>query len=396
MPASAPRADQRAVSSDGLGLYVHWPFCRTICPYCDFNVRRAGAIDQTRWARALLADLDHAAERAVGRRLDSLYFGGGTPSLMPAATVAAVIDRAADRFAIDPGLEISLEANPSSADTGAFAAFRDAGVNRLSLGVQALADDALAMLGRDHDAAEARTAIDAAHAAFPRVSFDLIYARPGQTPAAWRRELGEGLTLAGGHISLYQLTIEPETAFARARDRGSLAVPGTDAVAGLYEVAQEMCEAAGLPAYEVSNHAALGHESRHNLGYWRYDEYLGIGPGAHGRLIENGSRQALEQIRRPDAWLAAVERAGHGTGDSTRLTPAEQASELLLMGLRLAEGVSLARFHAIAGITFDAFAPPKQLARLEAEGLVVREDGYLRVTRNGRSVLDGVVQALLP
>ena len=378
-----------------LGLYVHWPFCRAICPYCDFNVERARDVDQARWRRALLAAIDDAAARTPGRRVASLFFGGGTPSLMPAPTVAAVVDRVADRFGFDDEPEITLEANPNSAEARAFAALRAAGVTRLSLGVQALDDAALKWLGRDHTAAEARRALATARALFPRVGFDLIYARPGQTAAAWRAELGQAVELAAGHISLYQLTIEAGTAFGRAQARGRLVLPEADDAAGLYEVAQEVCGAAGLRGYEVSNHAASGHESQHNLRYWRYQEYLGIGPGAHGRLVEDGKRWAEEQVRAPAAWLSAVETAGHGRGRREALSAADQATEMLMMGLRLSEGISLADFRAVTGGDLNAFVSAPQLAALETAALLTREDGRLRATIRGRAVLDGVVGALL-
>jgi len=378
-----------------LGLYVHWPFCRAICPYCDFNVERVRDVDQARWRRALLAAIDDAAARTPGRRVDSLFFGGGTPSLMPAPTVAAVVDRVADRFGFDDEPEITLEANPNSAEARAFAALRAAGVTRLSLGVQALDDAALKWLGRDHTAAEARRALATARALFPHVGFDLIYARPGQTVTAWRAELGQAVELAAGHISLYQLTIEAGTAFGRAQARGRLVIPEADDAAGLYEIAQEVCGAAGLRGYEVSNHAAPGHESQHNLRYWRYQEYLGIGPGAHGRLVEDGKRWAEEQVRPPAAWLRAVETVGHGRARREALSAADQATEMLMMGLRLNEGISLADFRAVTGGDLNAFVSAPQLAALETAALLTRQDGRLRATIRGRAVLDGVLGALL-
>ena len=392
MPASRC-AESRTLGA--LGLYVHWPFCRAICPYCDFNVERARDVDQARWRRALLAAIDDAAARTPGRRVDSLFFGGGTPSLMPAPTVAAVVDRVADRFGFGDEPEITLEANPNSAEARAFAGLRAAGVTRLSLGVQALDDAALKWLGRDHTAAEARRALATARALFPRVGFDLIYARPGQTAAAWRAELGQAVELAAGHISLYQLTIEAGTAFGRAQARGRLVIPEADDAAGLYEIAQEVCGAAGLRGYEVSNHAAPGHESQHNLRYWRYQEYLGIGPGAHGRLVEDGKRWAEEQVRASTAWLSAVETTGHGRARREALSAADQATEMLMMGLRLSEGISLADFRAVTGGDLNAFVSAPQLAALETAALLTREDGRLRTTIRGRAVLDGVLGALL-
>ena len=288
MPVSHPAVEPEP----GFGIYVHWPFCRAICPYCDFNVHRRGGVDQARWRRALVRELEFFAGRTPGRTVTSIYFGGGTPSLMAPETTAAVIECARRHTTLAPDAEITLEANPSSADAGRFAEFRGAGVTRLSLGVQALDDAALAVLGRDHDAAEARRAIAAAAAVFPAVSFDLIYARPSQTAAAWGAELNAALALAAGHLSLYQLTIEPGTAFHRAARRGTLKVPDDDAGATLYAIAQERCAAAGLPSYEISNHAASGHEGRHNLTTWRGGEYLGIGPGAHGRFNVGGETLA--------------------------------------------------------------------------------------------------------
>ena len=392
MPASDPTVEPPEA---GFGIYVHWPFCRTICPYCDFNVHRRRAVDHARWRRALVRELGYFAGRTPGRTVTSIYFGGGTPSLMAPATVAAVIEGAQRRFTLAPDAEITLEANPSSADTAAFAAFRAAGVNRLVLGVQALDDDALAMLGRDHDAAAARRAIAAAQATFPETSFDLIYARPGQGPAAWGAELDQALILAAGHLSLYQLTVEPGTAFARAARRGALTLPGEDAVAELYAIAQERCAAAGLPAYEVSNHAAPGHQGRHNLTTWRYGEVLGIGPGAHGRFRSGTERLFARQLARPEAWLGAVDEAGHGTEAEGAIDPRDRAAEMVLMGLRLAEGVSLPRFAAIVGAPLTALFPDAVLDPLIAGGLLAYDGATVRATARGRDVLDGVLERLL-
>ena len=392
MPASQPVAEPP--DAPGFGIYVHWPFCRAICPYCDFNVHRRAEIDHARWARALVRELETFAARTPGRAATSVYFGGGTPSLMAPETVAAVLEGARRHAGLAADAEITLEANPSSSDAARYAAFRAAGVTRLSVGVQSLDDAALSALGRDHDAAEARRALAAA-AGFPAMTFDLIYARPGQTAAAWRRELDDALALADGHISLYQLTIEPGTAFHRAVRRGALRLPDEDTAATLYDVAQDRCAAAGLPAYEISNHAAPGREGRHNLTYWRYGEYFGLGPGAHGRLGTANERFHTRQIARPEAWLSAVETAGHGTEARGPIDRAGRVAEMLMMGLRLAEGVSLARFEAVVGAPFDAVFPGRALDPLVEGGLLVHDGPRLRATARGRRLLDGVLDRLL-
>jgi len=379
----------------GFGIYLHWPFCRAICPYCDFNVHRRSHVDQARWRRALVRELGYFLGAAPGRTVTSIYFGGGTPSLMAPATAVAVIACVRRHARLAPDVEITLEANPSSADAGRFAEYRAAGATRMSLGVQALDDAALATLGRDHDAAEARRAIATAAAVFPEVTFDLIYARPGQTVAAWRRELDSALALAAGHLSLYQLTIEPGTAFHRAVRRGTLSVPDDGAGATLYAVAQERCAAAGLPAYEISNHAAPGHEGRHNLTCWRYGDYLGIGPGAHGRFAVGAERHHTRQFERPEVWLDAVETAGHGTEATGTIDRAGRATEMLLAGLRLAEGVSLARFEAVVGAPFAALFPSRALEPLIEGGLLADDGRTVRATARGRAVLDGLLDRLL-
>ncbi|MBF0334939.1 MAG: coproporphyrinogen III oxidase, partial [Alphaproteobacteria bacterium] len=323
------------------GLYVHWPFCISKCPYCDFNSHVAAAIDQARWRAALLAELDHFARRTAGRELGSVFFGGGTPSLMEPATVAALLDRAASHWTIAPDCEITLEANPGTVDQAKFEGFRAAGVGRVSLGMQAMADDALRFLGRRHDSSEARRAVALARRLFPRMSFDLIYARPGQTPAAWAAELGAAIELAADHLSLYQLTIEPGTAFHPAQARGDFVLPDEEDSVAMFETTREICEAAGLPSYEVSNHARPGAECRHNLLYWEGGDYAGIGPGAHGRLTLDGTTWATRQRRAPASWLDAVERQGHATRESTALDPVERARERALMGLRLTRGIPL-------------------------------------------------------
>ena len=379
----------------GFGLYVHWPFCLSKCPYCDFNSHVRESIDHARWRAALLAELDHYADETAGRRLGSIFFGGGTPSLMEPATAAAVIDRAGTRWAFADDIEITLEANPSSVEAARFAGYRAAGVNRVSLGVQSLDDAALKSLGRRHDAAEARAAVALAHRQFDRVSFDLIYTRPGQTADAWRAELDDALAMAGEHLSLYQLTIEPNTAFESAFRQGHLVMPDEDSAAALYELTQEMMEAAGRPAYEISNHARPGAESRHNLTYWRYGDYVGIGPGAHGRLTLAAEKIATRQHRAPEAWLAAVEAAGHATRTRNVVPAPERGTEMLMMGLRLAEGVSRAAFPKETGMDLIEAVDGAALARLADAGYVTLDDVALRATREGRQLLDAVLAALL-
>ena len=379
----------------GFGLYVHWPFCQSKCPYCDFNSHVRVAIDEARWRQSLLAELDHFAARTGARPLTSLFFGGGTPSLMAPGTVAAVIDRAALRWGFADEPEITLEANPGSADAGRFAGYRTAGVGRLSLGVQALEDGALRFLGRRHDTAEARAAIDLARRLFPRHSFDLIYARPGQALADWGRELTEALALAGDHLSLYQLTIETETPFGAAFRRGELH-PLPEAAAGaLYELTQDVMEGAGLPAYEVSNHARSGAESRHNLTYWRYGDYVGIGPGAHGRLRLDGQKTAFRQHRAPEAWLAQVARHGHATRAETAIDPGERFAELAMMGLRLNEGLWRSRIEEETGAPFEHWVDAAALGRLVEGGFLAVDDARIAATPAGRQRLDAVLAALL-
>ena len=383
----------------GFGLYVHWPYCEAICPYCDFNVRRQQAIDTARWRAAFAADIAHAAQSFGTERppLTSIYFGGGTPALMPPDLVAGVLDIARRTFALASDVEVTIEANPTAAETERFRAFCDAGVNRLSLGMQSLRDDALVFLGRRHSVAEARAALTRALAVFPRVTFDMIYARPGQGLEDWRTELGEGLALArdGGHVSLYQLTIEEGTPFAKRAQKGEALAAGEDLAADLYALTQDMGAAAGLPAYEVSNHARPGEESRHNRVYWRYGAYIGSGPGAHGRLPGPTGRAATEAIRDPARWLAAVEQQGHGLAVREDIARRVQAEELLFMGLRLAEGVPAARFRAVTGWTLADALPNAALAPLIGEGLVERDGEGLRLTAQGRPVLNAVVAALI-
>jgi oxygen-independent coproporphyrinogen-3 oxidase len=376
-------------------LYVHWPFCQSKCPYCDFNSHVREEIEEARWRNALLRELDHFAGHTGFRRLTSIFFGGGTPSLMAPETVAAVIDRAALRFGLAEDIEITLEANPGSADAGRFAGYREAGVGRLSLGVQALNDSDLQRLGRRHNVAEARTAVSLAQRLFPRTSFDLIYARPGQGAADWERELDEALSLAGDHLSLYQLTIEHETAFGAAFRRGELKPMPEDEAATLYECTQQHMGAAGLPAYEISNYARPGGESRHNLTYWRYGDYVGIGPGAHGRLAINGEKHAFRQHRAPEAWLDAVERQGHATRTDLSIEPEERFAEMAMMGLRLREGLRRARIWEETGAPLERWIDWAALERLVQGGFLAIDDERLVATAAGRQRLDAVLAALL-
>jgi putative oxygen-independent coproporphyrinogen III oxidase len=378
----------------GFGLYVHWPFCQSKCPYCDFNSHVREAIDEARWRRALLAELDHFADRTGRRLLTSVFFGGGTPSLMAPATVAAVIDRAGERWGFADHPEITLEANPGSADAGRFAGYRAAGVGRLSLGVQALNDSDLRFLGRRHDAAEARAAIALAGGLFERRSFDLIYARPGQGAEAWQRELTEALALAGDHLSLYQLTIEAETPFGAAFRRGELAPMPEDDAARLYEVTQETMDRAGLPAYEISNHARPGCESRHNLTYWRYGDYVGIGPGAHGRLTLGGRKLALRQHRAPEAWLDRVERQGRATRTEAPVAAEERFAEMAMMGLRLTEGLRTARIVEETGAPLEHWVSSSALERLVGGGFLTLDDERIAATPAGRQRLNAVLAVL--
>ncbi|MBL6946776.1 MAG: coproporphyrinogen III oxidase, partial [Rhodospirillales bacterium] len=318
--------------TETLAIYVHWPFCLSKCPYCDFNSHEGGEIDHARWRKALIYELSHFEVETKNRKVSSLFFGGGTPSLMAPDTVAEIIDYIRKNNGLTDDVEITLEANPTSSEAGNFGAFREAGVNRLSLGVQSFDDEALKFLGRTHSAGEAKTAIELAGRHFPRFSFDLIYARPGQTEMQWRDEMARALDFAPSHLSVYQLTIEPGTRFFADRVESAPEEP-----AGvLYEKTQDVLGRAGLPAYEISNHARAGQECHHNMAYWRGDDYAGIGPGAHGRLSKNGKTDAIRQIRDPAKWLAAVEKDGHGTSERRALNPTERAEELLLLGLRTA------------------------------------------------------------
>ena len=374
------------------GVYVHWPFCLSKCPYCDFNshVRRA-PIDEQRFVRAFAAEIASTAARVPGRTVSTIFFGGGTPSLMQPATVSAILDSIARHWSVAPDAEVTLEANPTSVEAARFRGYRLAGVNRVSLGVQALDDRVLAELGRLHSAREAIEAVRIAQNAFERTSFDLIYARPQQTPKDWEKELRRALAEAGEHLSLYQLTVEPETPFAALHAAGKLKTPDDDAARALYDTTQDVCAAYGLPAYEISNHARPGAECRHNLVYWRAHEYAGIGPGAHGRLDIDGDRHATATEKSPEAWLTRVESAGHGRVTDDVLTREEMADEFLLMGLRLAEGIDPARYAALAGRPLDA----ARIATLQENGFVeMTSAGRLRVSMPGFPVLDAVVADL--
>jgi oxygen-independent coproporphyrinogen-3 oxidase len=380
---------------DPLALYIHWPFCLAKCPYCDFNSHVRERIPQARFAAALRRELAWEAARLGRRRLGSIFFGGGTPSLMAPETVAALIEDATRLFEVQPGIEITLEANPTSVEAGKFSAFRAAGVNRVSLGVQSLDPVALEMLGRRHSVAQAVAALELAGGMFSRVSFDLIYARPGQALPAWRAELRQALALAADHLSLYQLTIEPGTAFATRHARGEIVLPEGDDAAALYVATAEEAARFGLAAYEVSNYAAPEAESRHNLAYWRYADYAGIGPGAHGRISLDGALRATRRHRAPEVWAERVERDGHGTTDETALAPTERAREMLLMGLRLAEGIEEARFAARSGVALDDAIDQEILRQAIEEGYVTRTGGRLVAAPEGRLRLDALLAALV-
>jgi putative oxygen-independent coproporphyrinogen III oxidase len=383
---------QAGPSGSAFGVYVHWPFCLSKCPYCDFNSHvRHVAIDEARFARALTTEIASTAARVPGRAVSSIFFGGGTPSLMQPTTIASVLDAIARHWHVVADAEVTLEANPSSVEAARFRGYRAAGVNRVSLGVQALNDRVLAQLGRLHSAREALAAVDIARRVFDRYSFDLIYARPQQQPQEWADELRRALGEAGDHLSLYQLTIEPDTPFAALYKAGKLKTPEQDLARALYDTTQDVCAAHGLPAYEISNHARPGGECQHNLIYWRAHEYAGIGPGAHGRLDIGGNRHATAAEKSPEAWLLRVETSGHGLTTDEILTREEMADEVLLMGLRLAEGIDLARYTALAGRPLD----PSRLAILREHGLIeTTPEGHLRVTMPGFPVLDAVVADL--
>ncbi len=378
--------------SPGFGIYVHWPFCAAKCPYCDFNSHvRHQPVDQERFARAFATELATMRRRTGPREVTSIFLGGGTPSLMKPETVGAVLDAVARNWTVPDGIEVTLEANPSSVEAERFRGYRAAGVNRVSLGVQALNDRDLKFLGRLHDVEAALHAIGLAREIFPRLSFDLIYARPGQTLDGWARELEEAIGHAADHLSLYQLTIEEGTPFHALHRAKKFEIPDPDHAADLYKLTQEITAAHGLPAYEISNHARPGAESRHNLTYWRYGEYVGVGPGAHGRFVEDGRRVVTMAEKMPEKWTGLVETQGHGVADGEILTRSEEADEFLLMGLRLVEGIDLARYEALSGRGL----PSSRLSILQEEGLVAPiGNSRLRVTPSGMIVLDAVVADL--
>ena len=379
-------------SEGGFGIYVHWPFCSAKCPYCDFNSHvRHQPVDQARYAAAFERELSHFAELTQGKTVQSVFLGGGTPSLMEPATVERILTAISDRWSLDQHVEISMEANPTSVEANRFKGYRSAGVNRVSLGVQSLHDTDLKLLGRLHDADTARKAIEIARSTFPRLSFDLIYARPDQTLASWEAELKEAISLAADHLSLYQLTIEEGTPFYNLYHGGKLKMPDPELGAQFYELTQKVTDAEGLPAYEVSNHARPGAECRHNLVYWRYGDYVGVGPGAHGRLTVGVNRMATAIERHPESWLEAVEQNGHGMIEFAGLSEEEQGDEFLLMGLRLTEGIDLKRFEAFSHRSVD----PKRLKDLLDHGMVEElGDNRVRATRDGFFVLDAVVADL--
>ena len=381
-----------AEPTEAFGVYLHWPFCLSKCPYCDFNSHvRHAAIDEARFVRAFETEIAYSAARAPGRTVTSIFFGGGTPSLMQPSTVGAILDAVGKQWTVAPNAEVTLEANPTSVEATRFKGYRAAGINRVSLGVQALDDASLKALGRLHTAREALDAVAIARSAFERYSFDLIYARPGQTPQQWSAELTQAISEAAEHLSLYQLTIEPETPFHAMHAAGKLVIPDEETGRALYDTTQEICDRAGIPAYEISNHARPGAECQHNLVYWRAHEYAGIGPGAHGRLDIEGYRRAIATEKRPESWLMRVESLGHGIVTDELLSRQEHADEFLLMGLRLAEGIDPARFAEVAGRPLD----PLRIKELAAQGFVESDgQGFLRVTKAGFPILDAVVADL--
>ncbi|HJT43473.1 MAG TPA: radical SAM family heme chaperone HemW [Rhizomicrobium sp.] len=374
------------------GVYVHWPFCAAKCPYCDFNSHVRSQIDEAGWVDGILAELDWVARNQTGRpAVETVFFGGGTPSLMSGKSVGRILQKIAALWPMANDPEITLEANPASADAARFADYRAAGVNRVSLGVQALNDPDLKALGRLHDVAEAKAALRLAMGIFARVSLDLIYARPGQSDEQWRDELKQALAFGTDHLSLYQLTIEPETPYALLHKNGTLQIPGEDLAAGLYETTQELTVAAGFPAYEISNHARQGQESRHNLIYWRYGDYAGVGPGAHGRVDIFGQRTAIAAIKLPERWRDTVVKQGHGFQEMTPVSDAEAAREHLLMNLRLAEGLDLGTYEKRWGTR----PVPQKIAALQEQGFVVMTGDVVTATPSGRLLLNRVIEDLL-
>jgi putative oxygen-independent coproporphyrinogen III oxidase len=373
------------------GIYVHWPFCKAKCPYCDFNSHvRHEPVDNMSFADALVTELKWMAGRTPSRTVSSIFFGGGTPSLMPPEAVAQVIDGIASLWSVAPDAEITLEANPTSVEAENFRGYRLAGVNRVSVGVQSLNENDLRALGRQHSPAEAVAAFKLAAQIFPRVSFDMIYARPNQTISAWREELGQALSEQQGHMSLYQLTIEPETRYFDLHAKGALVIPEDDLAADLYDLTQELTEKAGLPNYEVSNHATVGNESQHNLLYWRYGEYVGVGPGAHGRIADGGTTVATVTEKHPETWRKSVQTLGHGLVHQETVDAKAQAQEMLLMGLRIGEGIDLARYEMLAGRPMS----DTKITTMVGLGFAVRTGQNLRATPQGRKVLNALIAEL--
>jgi len=381
----------------GFAVYVHWPFCLAKCPYCDFNSHVRDSIDQAAWADALVQELQSAPELEglTPEPVTSVFFGGGTPSLMTPATVERVLRAIGDKFALAADIEITLEANPTSVEAKNFEGYVSAGVNRFSLGVQALNDQALKFLGRHHSVAEALKAFELARHHCDNVSFDMIYARPDQTPDDWARELRQALDFGLSHVSLYQLTIERGTQFFESARRGDLIVPDDDTGAKLFEMTQNICRDAGLSAYEISNHARPGLESRHNLTYWRSGSYLGLGPGAHGRINQEKARLATQRVRSPEKWLAAVGEYGHGTESTERILGEDLTGEILMMGLRLREGINMVQFQIVSGQEIDDTIDRKSLDDLISGGFVEKNDNVLRATPRGHMVLNEVVRQLI-
>ncbi len=378
-----------------LGVYVHWPFCKSKCPYCDFNSHVRDGVEQVRWRAALLRELEHAAREAPDRRVETMFFGGGTPSLMEPETVAALIARTRALWDSAPEIEITLEANPTSVEASRFAALAEAGVNRVSLGVQALDPAALKFLGREHSTDEALEALATARRHFARHSFDLIYARPGQTPEAWAEELERALALAGEHLSLYQLTIERGTRFFTDHARGTFVLPDEEASAAMFEHTQARLEQAGLPAYEISNHARPGAACRHNLIYWRYQDYVGIGPGAHGRFALGATKKATRRSSGPEAWLESVERTGHGTAETSTVEGQDLVEEALMMGLRLADGIDRATFASVTGVDPVEALDAARLEPLVRAGFLEVDPTHLRATSEGRQRLNALLERLV-
>lgn len=377
------------------GVYVHWPFCASKCPYCDFNSHVRQDVDHDAWRSAFQKEIEYYAGLTPGRVVTSIFFGGGTPSLMQPETIRVVTDSIAKHWVLAPEAEITLEANPTSIEADKFTAFRAAGINRVSVGVQSLNDDELRFLGREHSAKEAQQAIEIAAKTFDRYSFDLIYARPNQSITKWRQELETALKMADRHLSLYQLTIEQGTPFYTQHKRGDFAVPDDDAGGALYEVTQEIMEQAGMPAYEISNHAAPGQESAHNMTYWRYDDYVGIGPGAHGRLTLNGEKYATRGHRAPEIWMERVQEKSHGAHPFEAIDPRQRFTEALMMGLRLREGVSLPFLVQDTGGTWQDYLDQDKVKTLVTEALLEHSNDNLRATAAGRQRLNGVLGYLL-